>query len=192
MDRKAMFRTASFGKAAGRTVGLLLSLVLLTASAWAQMGGAPGAEVKKIDYFAGTWSVEGTIAQGPWGAGGKFSANGTAEWMPGNFFLVSHSDFKMPDEIGGDGKETSIIGYDSDQQAYTFDAFNSQGRHSVSKGTVSGDTWTWNGSANYGGQEIKRKVTMKILTPTSYTMKLEISMDGTNWITFMDTKATKK
>lgn len=182
-----MHRTTS-----GRKAFLILSLVLLTASAWAQMGGAPGAEVKKVDYFAGSWSVEGAIAQGPWGAGGKFSATGTAEWLPGNFFLISHSDFQMPPEIGGAGKETAVMGYDTDLNVYTRDVFNSQGRHTVSKGSVSGDTWTWTSSANYGGQDIKQKVTMKTLTPTSYTMKLEISMDGTNWMTFMDTKATKK
>ena len=33
---------------------------------------------------------------------------------------------------------------------------------------------------------------LKVLTPTSYTMKFEVSMDGTNWMTFMDGKATKK
>ncbi|HEY3971407.1 MAG TPA: DUF1579 family protein [Candidatus Sulfotelmatobacter sp.] len=171
---------------------LVSSLILVAVSAWAQMGGAPGAEVKKLDYFVGTWNAEGAIAQGPWGAGGKFTSTGTTEWMPGGFFLVRHSDVTMPSELGGAGKETAIVGYDSDQNVYTNDTFNSQGRHTVSKGTVSGDTWTWTSTANYGGQDIKHKMTIKTLSPTSYTLKVEISIDGTNWITFMDVKATKK
>jgi len=35
-------------------------------------------------------------------------------------------------------------------------------------------------------------MTMKVLSPTSYTAKLEISIDGTSWSTFMEGKATKK
>lgn len=156
------------------------------------MGDKPGPEVKKLDYFVGTWTTEGTVAQGPWGAGGKFSTSETTEWMSGNFFVMGHSDFKMPPEVGGDAKAISMMGYDTDQNVYTYDAFNSLGRHEVSKGTVSADTWTWNGEASYEGQDIKQKMTIKVLSPTSYSVKFEVSMDGTTWMTFMDGKATKK
>ncbi len=175
-----------------RKAFLVPAMILFAVSAWAQMAPKPGAEVKKLDYFIGTWSTEGTVAQGPWGAGGKFSSTDTSEWMAGNFFVSGHSDFKMPPEVGGEGKEVSIMGYDSDQNVYTYDGYNSQGRHETSKGSVTGDTWTFTSSANYGGQEIKQKMTMKILTPTSYSMKFEISIDGTTWMTFMEGKATKK
>jgi hypothetical protein len=172
---------------------LASTLLLLTVSAWGQMQAPkPGPEVQKLAYFAGTWTVEGTIGEGPWGAGGKFSTSSTADWMPGGFFLEGHTDSKMPAEIGGDGKTTSYMGYDQDESTYTSDQFNSQGRHESSKGTLTGDTWTWTGSQVYGGQNVQRKVTMKVLSPTSYTMKLEVSLDGTNWMTFMDGKATKK
>jgi Protein of unknown function (DUF1579) len=171
---------------------LVLTLALFSTSAWAQMGEKPGAEVKKLDYFVGTWNVEATIGQGPWGAGGKFSSTNTTEWMAGNFFIEGHSDFKMPPELGGDGKATSFMGYDTDENVYTHNEFNSQGHHAVSKGTVTGDTWTWTSTENYGGQQILQKMTMKVLSPASYTMKFDISIDGTNWMTFMEGKATKK
>jgi len=167
-------------------------LVLIAASAWAQMNVQPGPEVKKLDYFAGAWTVEGTIAQGPWGMGGKFTSTNTTEWMPGNFFLQGHSEFKMPPEIGGDGKAVSFMGYDTEQNLYTFDEFNSQGRRESSKGSVSGDTWTWNSTQTYGGQEIQQRMTIKVLSPSSYSMKFEVSMDGKNWMPFMEAKATKK
>jgi Protein of unknown function (DUF1579) len=171
---------------------LILCPVFLAASAMAQMGGPPGPEVKKLDYFIGTWNTEGTIAQGPWGMGGKFSSTETSQWMAGNFFVESHSDFKMPSEVGGEGKAVGFMGYDAEANTYTFDQFNSQGRRENSKGTVRGDTWTWTSSANYGGQDIEQKMTIKTVSPTSYTLKFEISMDGKNWIPFMDGKATKK
>ena len=112
--------------------------------------------------------------------------------MDGNFFVVGHANFKMPPELGGDGKATSFMGYDTDQNVYTYNEFNSQGRREISKGSLSGDTWTWTSSQNYGGQDIQQKMTIKMLTPTSYSVKFEVSMDGTNWMTFMDAKATKK
>ena len=171
---------------------LASTLLLLTVSAWGQMAPKPGAEVKKLDYFAGAWTTEGTVAQGPWGAGGKFSSTETEEWMPGEFFVQGHGDFKMPPEIGGEGKSVSFLGYDTDANVYTRDEFNSQGRHSSFTGTISGDTWTWTGSQTFGGQEVKQKLTMKIVSPASYTMKFEVSIDGTNWMTFMEGKATKK
>lgn len=175
-----------------RRIALIAFLILIGVSAWAQMGAPPGPEVKKLDYFVGTWNSEGTIAQGPWGMGGKVSATTTVDWMPGNFFLQSQSESKMPPEVGGDSKAVLIMGYDAQQNVYTSDRFSSLGQHETSKGTLSSDTWTWTSSSNYGGMDIHGKMTIKTLSPTSYTFKYEISMDGKNWTPFMDGKATKK
>lgn len=171
---------------------LASALALFPITAWAQDIPKPGPEVKKLEYFVGTWSIEGTIGQGPWGAGGKFTSQDKTEWLPGNFFVEGHSEFKMPPEVGGDGTETSYMGYDTDKNIYTFDSFSSQGRRQVSQGTVSGDTWNWNSEASYEGTDIKQKMTIKILSPTSYSLRFDVSTDGTNWMTFMDAKATKK
>ena len=171
---------------------LVVLTALFTAAASAQMNSAPGTEVKKLDYFVGTWTTEGTIPQGPWGMGGKFTSTRTGELMPGSFFVESHSDFKMPSEVGGDGKSVSFMGYDAGANQYTFDDFNSHGRRQIAAGTVSGDTWTFTSTQNYAGQEVKQKTTMKVLSPASYSLKIEVSLDGTNWMTFMDAKTTKK
>ncbi len=171
---------------------ILVTSLLFTASAWAQMASKPGPEVKKLDYFVGNWTTDATIAQGPWGAGGMFGSTATTEWMSGSFFLETHANFKMPPEVGGEGKRISIMGYDADENVYTRDEFDSQGRRQISKGTVSGDVWTWTSTQNYGGQEVHRKMTMKVLSPASYSLKVEVSIDGTNWMTFMEGKASKK
>jgi hypothetical protein len=157
----------------------------------AQPAAKPSAELKKLDYFVGTWTTKGTIASGPWGAGGKFSWAETTKWMSGNFFLVGRWDFKMPRELGGDGQEIFVIGYDENQNLYTFDAFSSHGRHQVSRGTVSGDIWTWTSEVSSDGQKTNQKMTMKILSHTSYYLKFEVCMDGTTWVVFMEGHAKK-
>lgn len=43
---------------------------------------------------------------------------------------------KKPPALGGDGEEIFIMGYDTNPNAYTFDAFSSQGLHQASKGTL--------------------------------------------------------
>jgi hypothetical protein len=43
-----------------------------------------------------------------------------------------------------------------------------------------------------GAQTMKGRFTEKILSPTAYTFKFEMSADGTKWDTVMDGKATKK
>ena len=108
----------------------------------------PGAGVKKLDYFVGNWTMDGMIAQGPWGAGGKFSSTETKEWIPGNFFVEGHEDFKMPPELGGESKGNFYMGYDTDQNAYTEDEFNEHGTaRSVGRASSKDDTWTWNSTA---------------------------------------------
>ena len=171
---------------------LAATLILLAVSALAQMPAKPGPELKKLDFFVGSWSVETTIAPGPWGAGGKFTSATTTTWQLGDFYLQTQSDFKMPPEVGGDGKSTAITGYDAEQNVYTRDEFNNQGRHVSSKGTFAADTWTWNASQNYAGTEVQIRTTVKQLSSTSYNLKVETSVDGTTWMTFMEGKATKK
>ena len=152
----------------------------------------PAPELQKLGSFVGRWLTSGTIPPGPWGAGGKFSWTETTKWMSGNFFVVGHWDFKMPTELGGDGEELFVMGYDPNQKRYTFDAFSSQGLHQVSKGTVSGDTWTWTSESVQNGKPVHQRMTMRSLSVGSYTLRFEISSDGATWMTFMEGKATKK
>jgi hypothetical protein len=162
------------------------------ASLHAQMGmPTPAPELKKLDFMTGDWSADGTMTAGPPGTpAGKFSENSHAEWMDGNFFLVEHSDMDLGPM--GKGKELAVLGYDSDRKLYTYTAFNTMGEAESSTGTVNGDTWTWLSDEHFGGQPMKGRFTMKVLSPTSYTMKFEVSQDGTNWTTAMEGKAVKK
>ena len=83
------------------------------------------------------------------------------------------------------------MGYNPGDKVYTYDEYNSFGQAEHSTGTFEGDTWTWTGDEKMGAQVIKGRFTMKILSPTSYAFKYEVSADGTNWTNAMDGKANK-
>lgn len=169
-------------------------LILISVAAVAQMGPpTPAPELKKLDYFTGNWTTEATVAPGPWGAGGKFSDSDNVEWMKGGFFLLNHSDFSLPAEIGGSGTSLAILGYDADKKVYTEQRFDSTGRHVVLTGTIEGDTLTWLGENNYNGMQIKSRFNIKMISPASYTLKYEVSADGgASWLPFYEGKAAKK
>jgi len=154
---------------------------------------SPAPEVGRLGYFVGKWATKGAIRPGPWGPGGEFSWTETTEWMSGHFFVVGHWDFQMPAELGGDGEEIFVMGYDANRKVYSFDAFSSQGLHQVSWGTISDDTWTWTSESIQNGKPVQQKMTMQVLSPASYNLKFELSSDGgVTWMTFMEGKATKK
>ena len=48
------------------------------------------------------------------------------------------------------------------------------------------------GDEHFGGMTFKGRVTMKVLSPTSYTIKFELSQNGTQWFPAVEGKAAKK
>ena len=173
-----------------RAAFLLLSVVAVN-STYAQMGPpTPSPELKKLDFLAGDWTAEGTMTSAPGAPPGKWTMTAHAEWMEGSFFLVEHDEGDFAQM--GKAKELAVMGYDADKKAYTYRAFSSTGEAGDSTGTVDGDTWTWTSDEHMGGKIMKGRYTMKVLSPTSYTMKYELSPDGKQWTTAMEGKATKK
>ena len=178
-----------------RRISLTLFVVccaLLTAVAVpAQAPPPPAAELQKLDFMTGHWTAEGTATVGPPGTPStKWSETTDAEWMDGKYFLVERSD----GDYGamGKAKELAVLGYDPDRKVYTYHAFNSVGEAADSTGRLDGDTWTWTSDEHMNGMIMKGRYTMKVLSPTSYTMKYELSPDGTKWMTAMEGTATKK
>jgi hypothetical protein len=164
--------------------------LVLAAAALAQMEmPKPGPEHKKLDIFAGSWTLDGDIKPSSMGPGGKMTETEKCEWMDGSFFLVCHVDLKSANV--GNGTGVSYMGYSADDKAYTYREFNSWGEFVESKGSVDGDTWTWINDMKMGGATMKGRFTMKILSPTSYNFSYEMSQDGTTWTLVMDGKASK-
>lgn len=123
------------------------------------------------------------------GPGGKFTGTEHVEWMPGGFFLVSHST-----NSSAMGKETglAVYGYDSDKKTYTYDEFSSTGENIHATGTYDGKTWTWTSESPMGGQVMKGRFVVTQTSPTAYTFKFDLSQDGgANWMPVMEGKGTK-
>ena len=149
----------------------------------------PAPELKKLDYFAGTWTTEGNITPGPMGSGGRFTGTNRVRWMEGAFFLVTQSEFHG---AMGKGAETAYMGYDGNDKMYTYDSFNTLGEADHARGNLNGDTWTWQSESRMGARTMKGRLTQKVLSATAYTFRFEVSPDGTTWTTALEGKATKK
>ena len=169
---------------------ILATALVLAATAMAQMGPPkPGPELKKLDVFVGTWSLDGNMKPGMMGSGGSMAENEKCEWMEGGFFVVCNSEYKSS---MGNGVGLAVMGYSPDDKAYTYREFNSFGEFEDSKGSLDGDTWTWTADEKMGGTTMKGRFTIKMTSASSYTFLFEMSQDGTKWSTVMDGKATKK
>jgi hypothetical protein len=174
-----------------KPTAILLSCLILAATAFPQMDTPkPGPEHKRLDAFAGSWTLDGDVKPGNMGPGGKMSETEKCEWLEGNFFLVCRSDFKS--DAFGNGSGVSIMGYSSDDKAYTYREFNSWGEFTDSKGSVDGDTWSWLSDEKMGTSTMKSRFMMKLTSASTYTFTYEISQDGTKWVTVMDGRAAKK
>jgi hypothetical protein len=169
---------------------VLLSALMLAAPAVAQVQPPkPAPELKKLDVFAGSWTLDGTMKPGPMGPGGSMTETEQCQWMEGGFYLVCHSDYKSS---MGNGVGLSVMGYSTDDKAYTYREFNSFGEFDDSRGTLDGDTWTWTSDEKMGGMTMKGRFIIKMTSATSYTFIFDMSQDGTKWSTVMDGKASKK
>jgi hypothetical protein len=169
---------------------VLVSSLMLAAAAVAQMEPPkPAPELKKLDVFAGSWTLDGTMKPGPMGPGGAMTETEQCQWMEGGFYLVCHSDYKSS---MGNGVGLSVMGYSTDDKAYTYREFNSFGEFDDSRGTLDGDTWNWTNDEKMGGMTMKGRFTIKMTSATSYNFTFDMSQDGTKWSTVMDGKASKK
>lgn len=171
---------------------ITIALLVFAAAASAQMQRqTPAPELKKLDYFAGTWTVDADMKPSSFGPGGKMTSTDHVEWMQGNFFMIIHSKFSS--QSMGSGVEYAVLGYDSNKKQYTYESFNSDGEHEVATGTpdAEGKVWTWYSSSE-GPSPMKWRYTETILSPTSYSIKFEMSPDGNTWSSVMEGKATKQ
>jgi len=149
----------------------------------------PGPEHKKLDYFVGKWTMEGDAKTSPFGPAGKITGTDNCEWFAGGFHVVCRTDGKGP---AGDMKAIGLLGYNGEDKAYTYYGIDNMGMGSGSKGTLAGDTWNWSGEEKMGGKVVKSKYTIKQLSPSSYTLKFEMSMDGgKTWTAPMEGKQTR-
>ncbi len=148
----------------------------------------PGPEQKNLARFAGTWKIEGMLEASPMGPGGKFSGTEKCTMFEGGWHLVCDSSGTGP---LGTLKGHIIMTYDRAAKQYRYFGINNMQDAEMATGTLSGNTWTWNGETEMGGQTLQSRFTLVEKSPTVHTMTWEMSMDGKSWKTVMTGSSTK-
>jgi hypothetical protein len=150
----------------------------------------PGPEHQRLAYFVGKWTTEGEMKPGPMGPGGKMTSTDNCEWFEGHFAVVCNSDGKNP---MGPTKGIGILGYSAEEKVYTYYGVDNSimTMASVPRGTRQGDTWTYNDEGMMGGKKVKSRVTIKEVSPTEYTFKMELQGPDGKWAPAIEAKSTK-
>ena len=150
----------------------------------------PGPEHKKLEYFVGKWTSTGEMKPSPFGPAGKVTSTDTCEWFQGGFAVICNSQGTGPT---GPSKGIGVMGYSADQKMYTYFGVDNtaMAMTTIPKGTVQGDTWTYNDEGTMGGQPYKSRFILKIASPTSYTFKWETLGPDKKWMPVMEGTSTK-
>jgi len=159
-------------------------------SAAAPQAPKPGPEHQRLGYFVGNWTSEGEMKPSDWGPGGKTTSTDKCEWFEGKFAVVCHSQGTCP---MGATKSLGISSYSAEEKVYTYYGLDNMGMTmtTVPRGTLQGDTWTYNDESMMGGKKMKMRVTIEELSPTSYTFAMDMQGADGKWNRFMDSKYTK-
>jgi hypothetical protein len=171
------------------TRGFLGAALTLVSGVTQQLADPPelSPERKKLGVFVGTWNDEAEVKPGPLGPGGRISLTETCDWFRG-FSVVCHTETLA---LVGHLETLTVLTYDSEEKVYRLFEFNSVGGSNSAKGTVDGDTWTFEGESKAGGKSVKSRSTINASSLDSATMKTEMSVDGGPWTLAMELKATR-
>lgn len=160
---------------------LAVALLLVAPPLLAQAPAAPqpGPEVKQLAYFAGRWTTTGEMKTTPMGPGGPMTATSNCEWFPGGFYLVCRAEGTTP---MGPNQSLGIMGYHPERKHYTYYAVDNSGMPAeLVRGTLTGNTWLWEGEGTMGGQPVKGRYTIKTVSPDEYTWTWEMQMGTGPW-----------
>jgi hypothetical protein len=135
----------------------------------------PGPEHKRLEFFVGTWNIEGEMPPSSFGAGGKYTAVQTCEWFEGRFHVLCRSDVKSPD---GNEKELEVLGYSASEGTYTRYNIGSSGNGAFATGKLNGKTWDWRGDAKVQGKITQFHFPWTEISDDSYTFTVESSAKG--------------
>jgi hypothetical protein len=177
-------------------IRVLCACVVVTAAgtqsvaAQAPQTPKPGPENERLGYFVGKWTGVGEVKPGPMGPGGKMTTTDDCQWFEGRFSVICHSTGQSP---MGASKSIGILGYSPEEKVYTYYGVDNTNMTmaTVPKGTVQGKTWTYHDESTMGGKKVKTRVTIKELSPTSYTFLMEAQGPDGKWAPMMESTNTK-
>jgi hypothetical protein len=181
-----------------RMLPVVLIVILACAAQAVAQAPKPGAEQKRIGYFAGTWRWETNMKASPLSTAGKYVVTETNQWLPGGFHLVSQGRNTAPranrfgsHATGSQFTSHGVWTYDSANNVYVHDQYESHGGTHHCTGSVAGATWTFTCPFKASEGTMETRWTIKEVSPTSATFTGEIVSGPGAGSTIFEGKATK-
>ena len=175
-----------------RTVAFLLCLPA-AAMVWgqspqAQTAPAPSQQQAVMAYFAGPWKITGTTKISPNSPAVEFTSTANGEWVPGNYFLEVKTKTHGP---LGDVHTVRMMEYNSSDNVYTFNEYNSLGEHVIGIGKIEGQKWVWETTKKLNGVVVKGRYITTFVTGDAYSFKSQVQKPGGGWLTVTEGTATR-
>ncbi len=154
----------------------------------AQAAPTPSQQQLAMGYFGGPWKITGTTRISPSTPPVQFTSTATGEWVPGNFFLqikyVTHGPL-------GDVHAVRMLEYNSADQVYTYNEYNSLGEHVLGVGKIVSQKWVWKTTKKLNGVVTKGRYIVTFVTQDAYSLKSEVQKPGGGWLTVTEGTATR-
>ena len=137
-------------------------------------------------YFPGKWSFEWDVPEGPLGPAGRITGTTVYKLVDGRFY-EANSEATGP---GGAFKLRELIAYHKEYKALSRYVTDSRGFTYLQIGTIGGDlggyyTIFWETQpVKKNGKTIKLKGKTLMLSPASYRLQVQISVDGGPYTNF--------
>ncbi|HEY1731115.1 MAG TPA: DUF1579 family protein [Terriglobales bacterium] len=177
--------------AAAIAICLCLGRVTVAQSPMAQQSPAaptPSQQQLAMGYFGGPWKITGTTRISPATPPVQFTSTATGEWVPGNYFMeikyVTHGPL-------GDIHAVRMLEYNSSDQVYTYNEYNSLGEHVLGVGKIVGQKWIWETTKKLNGVVTKGRYIATFVTQDAYSLKSEVKKPGGGWLTVTEGTATR-
>lgn len=88
-------------------------------------------------------------------------------------------------------KTLSIMGWDPSAKTYVYFETNTLRQNLFSRGTVEGDTWTWNNEFKMNGKPVVGRFTLKQVPPDACAYKFEMPGSDETMKLMMEGKQTR-
>lgn len=142
---------------------------------------------ERLNYFAGTWNIEIHMKTGALNSRAYFATERN-EWVPDHSLLLSRPEGEAAISAGG----LAVMGYNVAKNMYTYHIVKTSGDAEDLRGTVDGRTWTWTSDrVRAGAQTPMTRITMKEISSSLYTLRVETSLENGGWSTVLEGNAKK-
>ena len=143
---------------------------------------------QRMSFFLGDWEATGTSKISPKSPAVPFKLKEHGGWVTDGYFLETKSSMKS--DLGTVNSQR-VMGYNVEDQTYTYNVYNSLGEHQVALGHLNGNTWTWNSEEKLNGIIVKGRYTIVETGPNSFTFKSEVADPKGGWVTVMEGTAQR-